>query len=121
MSISFPLLNGSSVQANNNLATKVSSPIQLYLSARHRQVANYCAARRGKLRSHSLAEAAMIAGRIGRAPQRRRSLAFTPALVRIFWGMFAPESKVNLTRAGILEIVYSLAFLVCAALGFRPA
>jgi len=28
---------------------------------------------------------------------------------------------VNLTRAGILEIVYSLLFLVCAALGFRPA
>src|SRR5262249_44627464 len=27
-------------------------------------------------------------------------IAFTPALVRTFWGMFAPESKVNLTRAG---------------------
>jgi len=48
-------------------------------------------------------------------------IAFTPVLVRTFWGMFAPESKVNLTRAGILEIVYSLVFLVCAALGFRPA
>jgi Na+/proline symporter len=48
-------------------------------------------------------------------------IAFTPALVRTFWGMFAPESKVNLTRAGILEIVYSLVFLVCAALGFRAA
>src|SRR5262247_2649794 len=47
-------------------------------------------------------------------------IAFTPALVRTSWGMFAPESKVNLTRAGILEIVYSLVFLVCAALGFRP-
>jgi hypothetical protein len=34
--------------------------------------------------------------------------------------MFAPKTKVNLTRAGILEIVYSLIFLVCAALGFRP-
>src|SRR5262245_46005311 len=48
-------------------------------------------------------------------------IAFAPALVRTFWGMLAPESKVNLTRAGILEIVYSLLFLVCAALGFRAA
>jgi hypothetical protein len=35
--------------------------------------------------------------------------------------MLAPKSKVNLTRAGILEIVYSLIFLVCAALGLRSA
>ena len=48
-------------------------------------------------------------------------IAFTPALVRTFWGMFMPKTKVNLTRAGILEIVYTLVFLVCAALGFRPA
>jgi hypothetical protein len=48
-------------------------------------------------------------------------IAFTPALVRTFWGMFAPKTKVNLTRAGILEITYSLIFLVCAALGFRAA
>jgi len=48
-------------------------------------------------------------------------IAFTPVLVRTFWGMFMPKTKVNLMRAGILEIVYSLVFLVCAALGFRPA
>jgi hypothetical protein len=48
-------------------------------------------------------------------------IAFAPALVRTFWGMFAPQSKVNLMRAGILEIVYSLVFLVCAAIGLRPA
>ncbi len=48
-------------------------------------------------------------------------IAFTPVLVRTFWGMFMPKPKVNLMRAGILEIVYSLVFLVCAALGFRPA
>jgi hypothetical protein len=47
--------------------------------------------------------------------------AFAPALVRTFWGMMAPKPKVNLTRAGILEIVYSLVFLTCAALGFRLA
>ena len=48
-------------------------------------------------------------------------IAFTPVLVRTFWGMFMPKTKVNLMRAGILEIVYSLVFLVCAALGFRSA
>jgi hypothetical protein len=35
--------------------------------------------------------------------------------------MFMPKTKVNLMRAGILEIAYSLIFLVCAALGFRAA
>ncbi len=48
-------------------------------------------------------------------------IAFAPALARTFWGMLAPRSKVNLIRAGVLEIVYSLVFLVCAALGFRAA
>jgi Na+/proline symporter len=48
-------------------------------------------------------------------------IAFAPALVRTFWGMLKPKMKVNLMRAGILEIAYSLVFLVCAALGFRAA
>jgi len=48
-------------------------------------------------------------------------IAFAPALVRTFWGMFNPKTKVNLIRAGILEIVYSMIFLICAALNFRAA
>jgi hypothetical protein len=48
-------------------------------------------------------------------------IAFAPALVRTFWGMFNPRTKVNLMRAGILEIVYSMVFLICAALNFRAA
>src|SRR5215467_4145582 len=48
-------------------------------------------------------------------------IAFAPALVRTFWGMFKPKTKVNLVRAGILEIVYSMIFLICAALNFRAA
>jgi hypothetical protein len=48
-------------------------------------------------------------------------IAFAPPLVRTFWGMFTPKTKVNLVRSGILEIAYSLVFLVCAALGFRAA
>lgn len=48
-------------------------------------------------------------------------IAFAPALARTFLGMFNPRTKVNLTRAGILEIAYSLVFLICAALGLRAA
>ena len=48
-------------------------------------------------------------------------ISSAPALVRTFWGMFKPKTKVNLVRAGILEIAYSLVFLVFAALGFRAA
>jgi hypothetical protein len=48
-------------------------------------------------------------------------IAFTPALVRTFLGMFMPKTTVNLMRAGIMEIAYSLIFLVCAALEFRAA
>ena len=48
-------------------------------------------------------------------------IAFTPALVRTFGGMLAPKSKVNLMRAGILEIAYSIVFMICAALGFRSS
>jgi len=46
-------------------------------------------------------------------------IAFAPALLRTFWGMVRPKTKMNLTRAGILEIVYSMIFLVCAALNFH--
>jgi len=48
-------------------------------------------------------------------------IAFAPVIVRTFWGMFKPTTKVNLMRAGILEIVYSMIFLICAALNFRAA
>jgi hypothetical protein len=48
-------------------------------------------------------------------------IAFAPALVRTFSDMFKPKTKVNLMRAGILEIVYSVIFLICAALNFRAA
>jgi hypothetical protein len=48
-------------------------------------------------------------------------IAFAPALIRTFWSLFKPKTQVNLTRAGILEIVYSLFFLICVALSFRAA
>jgi hypothetical protein len=45
-------------------------------------------------------------------------VAFAPVMARAFWRTFKPATRVNLTRAGILEIVYSLAFLVFIALSF---
>ncbi|MCI0392697.1 MAG: YwiC-like family protein [Acidobacteria bacterium] len=48
-------------------------------------------------------------------------IAFTPVLIRTFWSLFKPARQVNLMRAGILEIVYSLVFLIFVALSFRPA
>jgi CRP-like cAMP-binding protein len=75
MSISFPLLNGLSAQANNNLATNVPSPIQSNLSARHRRAANYCAARRGKLRSRSMAALKMLAGRLRKCAELVEALS----------------------------------------------
>src|SRR5262249_43223172 len=76
MSIAFPLLKGLSVQANNNLAMNVPSPIELNLNARRRQAANYCAALRGIFRARSMTEAATLFQQIGRASQLRRGFLF---------------------------------------------
>jgi hypothetical protein len=46
-------------------------------------------------------------------------IAFAPVLARTFRSLFKPVTQVNLKRAGILEIIYSLLFLILIALGFR--
>jgi hypothetical protein len=48
-------------------------------------------------------------------------VAFAPVLARTFLSLFKPAPQVNLKRAGMLEIVYSVVFLVFIALGFRSA
>ncbi|NOT61871.1 MAG: YwiC-like family protein [Acidobacteria bacterium] len=45
-------------------------------------------------------------------------IAFAPAIARAFWNLFKPAQPINLTRAGVFEIVYSLVFLVFIALAF---
>jgi len=47
--------------------------------------------------------------------------AFVPILARAFWRLIKPATHVNLTRAGILEIAYSCAFLIFSALSFYGA
>lgn len=48
-------------------------------------------------------------------------IAFAPALARSFWHLFAPGGRLNLKKIGVLEIVYSVVFLIFIALSFRPA
>ncbi len=46
-------------------------------------------------------------------------VAFAPAVARAFWDLIKPTQRINLTRAGIFEIAYSLVFLTFIALSFR--
>lgn len=46
-------------------------------------------------------------------------IAFAPILARSFWSLLKPVREVNLKRAGMIEIAYSLIFLLCIAMGFR--
>ncbi len=46
-------------------------------------------------------------------------IAFAPVLGRAFWSLFNPARKLNLTRAGIFEVIYSLMFLIFITLSFR--
>jgi hypothetical protein len=46
-------------------------------------------------------------------------IAFAPVLGRSFWYLFKPSTQLNLKRIGVLEIVYSVVFLVFLTLTFR--
>lgn len=46
-------------------------------------------------------------------------IAFAPVLARTLWSLFKPVTQVNLKRAGILEIIYSLIFLLFVTLNFH--
>jgi hypothetical protein len=45
-------------------------------------------------------------------------IAFAPVLIRSFWSLLKPANRLNLRRAGVLEIIYSLVFLVFTTLTF---
>lgn len=45
--------------------------------------------------------------------------AFAPALARSFWQLVKPAAELNLRRIGVMEIVYSLVFLVFITMTFR--
>jgi hypothetical protein len=45
--------------------------------------------------------------------------AFAPVIARALWSLAQPAKKVNLKRAGVLELAYSIIFLVFVTLNFR--
>ena len=44
-----------------------------------------------------------------------------PVLSRTVWQLAKPGGKTNLKRVGVLEIIYSVVFLVFVTLSFRAA
>jgi hypothetical protein len=48
-------------------------------------------------------------------------VAFLPVVARTLWALAKPAPRVSLARTGVLEILYSLVFLVCVSIGFRTA
>lgn len=48
-------------------------------------------------------------------------IAFAPALARSFWQLAKPAADLNLRLIGVMEIVYSLVFLVFITITFRVA
>lgn len=46
-------------------------------------------------------------------------VAFAPVLARAFWSLARPTNKVNLKQAGLLELVYSIIFLIFITMNFR--
>jgi hypothetical protein len=48
-------------------------------------------------------------------------IAYAPVVLRALWGAARPPERLRLKRIGVLEIVYSVHFLVFASLGFRTA
>jgi YwiC-like protein len=45
--------------------------------------------------------------------------AFLPVLIRTVWHLRRPSSQISLKRIGLLEIAYSLVFLVLVTIGYR--
>jgi len=45
--------------------------------------------------------------------------AFSPVLARSFWQLARPAARINLRRVGVLELIYSIVFLIFTTLTFR--
>ncbi|HYE75478.1 MAG TPA: hypothetical protein VEF04_19200, partial [Blastocatellia bacterium] len=46
-------------------------------------------------------------------------IAFLPVLIRAFWSLNQTSTQLNLKKAGMLEMVYSIIFLIFVTLNFR--
>src|SRR5215216_789588 len=92
--------------------------LRVYSVARRRELE-----RRVSWRSCALYHAFLLAGLVALFFQGSFNLsiliAFFPVLARSFWQMANPAEKLNLRRVGVLELVYSLVFLIFITLTFR--
>ncbi|HZS10488.1 MAG TPA: YwiC-like family protein [Blastocatellia bacterium] len=81
---------------------------------RRRQVWQHCALYHGFLLAALLTLA--VTGRL----HLFTVIAFAPVMARTFLTLIRPPAQVNLKRAGLLELAWSLVFLVFTTLTFRP-
>jgi hypothetical protein len=67
---------------------------------------------------HSFLFAALLVFALTRSLNIFVLIAFAPVLVRAAWHLLRPAGQLNLRRIGILEIVYSVIYLIFLTLGF---
>jgi hypothetical protein len=68
---------------------------------------------------HSFVLVALLILAFTRSLELSVLIAFAPAMGRTFWSLMKPAQPVNLTRAGVLEIGYSLIFLIFVVFSFH--
>ena len=74
--------------------------------------------RAGALAYHAVLLAVLVGFVVARRLPALALLAFVPVLARTSWSLARPTTQVNLRRVGVLEILYSVNFLVFTALAF---
>jgi 4-hydroxybenzoate polyprenyltransferase len=68
---------------------------------------------------HSLLLAVLVSLTLTNSSNLFVLAAFSPVLLRSFWHLARPVRQVNLRRVGLLEMGYSISFLIFATLTFR--
>jgi len=70
---------------------------------------------------HAVLLASLVVFSVTRSLNLFAIIAFAPVLARAFWLLIKPASDLNLRRIGIVEIIYSVVFLIFITLTFRVA
>jgi hypothetical protein len=86
------------------------------LSVQPRRAAAHDAMRRASAIYHAILLVALAAGVIAGRLHPFLIAAFLPVVVRALLALVTPPGRLDLTRAGVMEIVYSLVFLVFVTL-----
>lgn len=86
------------------------------LGLQPRRAAARDAMRRASAAYHGLLLVALVLGAVTGQLHPLLAVAFLPVIVRALLALAMPPGRLDLTRAGVLEIVYSLVFLVFVTL-----